>query len=828
MLALSHAQSVPRTSVPIAAQAVATPVPTTSPPPLAPRKITYVADDFTRKVAGGWSTATTGGAYSLAGSPTDYAINGAAATMLIRSEGGENHAATLETVSALDVDFSFRVQSDKLPPTGNLLAYFAARGFSGANEYRPRLRFAPSGGVFLQAVRADSGNETALGTEVQVPGLIYLPDTYLWVHGQVQGTSPTTIRLRAWADGQTEPATWQYTATDSDASLQEAGNVGLRGHNPTKSTSAPVTFSFDDLKVTSIGAPPNLVWKPYLQQLSASSVTLLWSTWSGSTATVSYGTDTSYSASSSGSVRLLSSLGTQLNRVVLSGLQPNTRYYYKIYTDGQDQVPGEVLSFQTAPSVGSPTPFSFLAFGDYGQNSASQRGLRNQMLQELQSTPYRFILTLGDNAYEEGTYSQFAAQVFPIYRDIFDKVGLFTVIGNHEYMSSNGAPYLDLFDLPTNAWRAADKERYYSFDYGNAHVVVLDSDTPLNATDSAATDDMFDWLRADLSRTHQPWKIVALHHPAYSTGHHGSDTGVQQRLVPIFEANGVQLVLNGHDHIYERSKPLKGGVVTTVDQGGIIYVTSGAGGSASYICGAAVWVDVSYCGQNYGLYSRITVNGNTSLLVEGVDNSGQVKDRYTIALPLKDGFESGTFAQWTGVSGLAIQRQQVYAGVYAARGTSTGTATYAVKQLAAAQSELYYRIRFKLVSATTSGPYLLKFRTAKGDTIAGLYLNGSSILGLSNNVTKVTTNSTTAVSVGTWHELQMRLLINGSAGQSDVWFDGTHIDPISKTDNFGTTLIGQVLLGESATGKTYDIAFDDVATATSFIAPVSASHTTSP
>ena len=190
---------------------------------------------------------------------------------------------------------------------------------------------------------------------------------------------------------------------------------------------------------------------------------------------------------------------------------------------------------------------------------------------------------------------------------------------------------------------------------------------------------------------------------------------------------------------------------------------------------------------------------------------------YESAILVNDGFESGAFAQWTRVSGLAIQQQQVYTGAYAARGTSTGTATYVTKQLAVSQPEVYYRIRFKLLSATTTSPYLLKVRTATGDMIAGLYLNSDSNLGLSNNVTKVTTTSTTAVTVGTWHELQMRLLINGSTGQSEVWLDGTRIDGLSMSGNFGDTSIGQIMLGENATGKIYDIAFDDITVATTFV-----------
>lgn len=160
--------------------------------------------------------------------------------------------------------------------------------------------------------------------------------------------------------------------------------------------------------------------------------------------------------------------------------------------------------------------------------------------------------------------------------------------------------------------------------------MALDSNAPLRVNDAAAGDDMFDWLRNDLNQTTQPWKIVAFHHPAYSTGLHGSDSDVQTKLIPIFELYGVDLVLNGHDHLYQRSHPLKRGQVTTTGEGGIVYIVSGAGSQASYSCsGSAYWLAISYCSKSYGIYSRLKVNGST-LIVEAVDENGTVLDTYTL------------------------------------------------------------------------------------------------------------------------------------------------------------------------------------------------------
>jgi hypothetical protein len=396
---------------------------------------------------------------------------------------------------------------------------------------------------------------------------------------------------------------------------------------PTEASPPPLQAT----PTTSLAASSNLVWKPFLQQLTSTSVSVRWTTKTGSSPVVRYAADNSYSSSAGGSSRTLAALGTQYHSVTLTGLRANTRYFYKVYANNEDLLPGEYLEFRTAPSTGSSTPFTFLAFGDFGypatdSHRTTQERLRDQMLRDS----FNFILTSGDNSQDKGSYTNYDSDVFGVYGDVFHRGGLFPTLGNHDTYTSGGAPYLDLFSLPKNAWRTAHQERYYSFDYGNVHFVGLDSNAPLDADDSAASDDMFDWLRDDLSRTTQRWKIVAFHHPAYSTGtSYGSDSRVQAKLVPILEQYGVHLVFNGHDHIYQRSKPLRGGRVTTIEAGGIVYIVAGSGSRASYGCTTADWIAFSLCAKSYGLYRRVTVQGDT-LTVEAVDDAGTVRDKVTL------------------------------------------------------------------------------------------------------------------------------------------------------------------------------------------------------
>jgi len=184
-----------------------------------------------------------------------------------------------------------------------------------------------------------------------------------------------------------------------------------------------------------------------------------------------------------------------------------------------------------------------------------------------------------------------------------------------------------------------------------------------------------------------------------------------------------------------------------------------------------------------------------------------------------DGFESGDLSGWTAVSGLGVQQQQVYAGAWAARGTTSGPGVYATKTLPAAQAELFYRIRLKRLSlGGTASVNFMKFRTAAGVAIAELYLTPTGLLGYRNDVTAVSTTSQTTVSAGVWHEAQMHLRVNGAASTVEVWLDGARIDALStSTASLGTTAVGRIQLGENVAGRSYDFAYDDVVADISYV-----------
>jgi CSLREA domain-containing protein len=219
-----------------------------------PPNTTFAQDSFSRSVADGWGNADVGGAYTLSDAAADFAVNGSGATVTIPA-ANQTRLALLDATAAQDVDIVFRVQTDKLASGVSEHAYFIGRHVSPSTEYRGQIRFDPKRNIFVRAVRINNGISTALGSDTKVVGVTHAANTYIWVHAQIVGTNPTTIRIKAWADGQAEPATWQYSVTDATASLQTAGTLGLAANLPISTTNAPVVFTFDDYLVTSPGTP---------------------------------------------------------------------------------------------------------------------------------------------------------------------------------------------------------------------------------------------------------------------------------------------------------------------------------------------------------------------------------------------------------------------------------------------------------------------------------------------------------------------------------------------------------------------------------------------
>lgn len=188
------------------------------------------------------------------------------------------------------------------------------------------------------------------------------------------------------------------------------------------------------------------------------------------------------------------------------------------------------------------------------------------------------------------------------------------------------------------------------------------------------------------------------------------------------------------------------------------------------------------------------------------------------AILFTDGFETGDMAMWAPSNGFTVQGQFTSSGFYAAVANVTNAAAVAYRQLDQPCPELYQRIRFFVSAYDNKTTYLQQFRTAQGGSLLGLYISGSGRLGYRNIVAGRNVNTTIAISKDQWHEAQIRVRINGTTSETEVWYDGNRIDQLSLTESLGSVDIGRVQLGESA-ARTHVIVYDDVVVSTGFIDP---------
>jgi hypothetical protein len=328
------------------------------------------------------------------------------------------------------------------------------------------------------------------------------------------------------------------------------------------------------------GGDPQVVRGPYLQQAGPDRVVIRWRTDVPTDSVVWLGP----------APGMLISAATQAGPatehvVTLEGLSPATEYFYAV---GLTNTPlagdDDLHRFSTAPLPGEPAPTRIWVVGDSGTGDANAAAVRDAYTSFAGNDPADLWLMLGDNAYPDGTDADYQAAVFDLFADPLRRLPLWPTLGNHDGVSADSTTqtgvYYDIFSLPTQGegggWPSGT-EAYYSFDHANIHFVVLES----FETNRSPTGPMLLWLAQDLADTTQDWIIALWHHPPYSKGSHDSDTEIElvemrENALPILEDHGVDLVLSGHSHSYERSFLIDGAYATptpdfaTLDGAGMI------------------------------------------------------------------------------------------------------------------------------------------------------------------------------------------------------------------------------------------------------------------
>lgn len=356
------------------------------------------------------------------------------------------------------------------------------------------------------------------------------------------------------------------TFTLSASTFTVGDNVIATEIHQNNGSSSDLTFECRLIGNTNFVVPA-IVKGPYLQVGTQNSMIVRWESNVATDSKVEYGTSASALSFTTTDAASITS-----HEIQLTGLSPYTKYYYSIGSTTYLMQGDTNNYFLTSPIPGTPGKYRFWMVGDCGNASTNQTNCKNQFKSYNANRVVNGMLLSGDNAYSSGTNSEFNTKFFNIYQnDVLKNMPLWPAPGNHDY--NNGAstattvPYYSIFTTPTNAEAggvASGTKAYYSFDYGNIHFISLDS------YGTVASKKMYDttgaqavWLKQDLAANTKPWVIAYWHHPPYTMGSHNSDSesdlvAIRTNFIRILERNGVDMIITGHSHDYERSKLMNG------------------------------------------------------------------------------------------------------------------------------------------------------------------------------------------------------------------------------------------------------------------------------
>ncbi|MBM5807429.1 MAG: metallophosphoesterase [Cyanobacteria bacterium M_surface_10_m2_179] len=258
--------------------------------------------------------------------------------------------------------------------------------------------------------------------------------------------------------------------------------------------------------------------------------------------------------------------------------------------------------------VGSAAPngsVRFLAVSDTGSGDANQRAVGAQMAAVHRQRPVDLVVLGGDNIYPSGDMALIGATFQRPYAELLAaKVPFHAVLGNHDIRTDNGDPQVAYKPFGM-------KGRFYNLRRGDLELFMLDTN---NNADWAR---QLSWLRSALAGSTAPWKVVVGHHPIYSSGYYGNSSDLRGKIGALMQRYGVQLYINGHEHNYERSRPIDG----------ITYLVVGGGGAA-----LRPILPTDQSARAVSAYSFAEIEASPKeLSVAAWNSSGQLIDRAVIA-----------------------------------------------------------------------------------------------------------------------------------------------------------------------------------------------------
>jgi trimeric autotransporter adhesin len=257
----------------------------------------------------------------------------------------------------------------------------------------------------------------------------------------------------------------------------------------------------------------------------------------------------------------------RVNEVLLKKLQQDTTYVYRV---GDGEHWSELKEFTT---LKRKKTFDFTVLGD--TQSPSDLSHLDKILGELDKKESAFMIHVGDIIDESSKFKQWddTLGVLTKYNNI-QSTDFVAALGNHEYMGDgDGSLAKAILNFPENG-PEIDKGGTYSVDYNNMHISVLGY-----STDNSVLDQQLQWLKEDMKNSNKPWKILVTHQPPYYTNPFGGNERFKEKIPPVADELGIDIVFSGHDHSYGRTKKLKNG---KEDTNGTVYVVAGTTGNKHY------------------------------------------------------------------------------------------------------------------------------------------------------------------------------------------------------------------------------------------------------
>jgi Iron/zinc purple acid phosphatase-like protein C/Calcineurin-like phosphoesterase len=487
------------------------------------------------------------------------------------------------------------------------------------------------------------------------------------------------------------PASLRYSDNGLSASTAYSYTVKAIDSNGLSSIASPARSA-----TTLAAGTVRIARGPFSSRVTGSSAVISWWTNEPTTGSVTVGGTTVTDPTGS----------THHHQVTVTGLPPDTSHTYTV-TSGAATATG---TFRTAETSGQT--FSFAMIGDFGGGGSGA----TQNAATIRSAGTDFIQTVGDNVYPSSglpdpnfatTYSDFDERFFKPFGPTVKDQAFFPANGNKEYYGDG--QWWDAFPMH------GSNHSWYSYDWGDAHILVLDTEVPY----SPGTE-QYAFAEADLSANQNAkWRIVVTHGPPFSSTSTGSSAdGVRTHLVPLFQARNVHLVASGNSHNYERTYPLIDGAPVTTN--GVTYLVTGAGGNGRNSFSMAQPAYSAFRQDAFYQYTKVTVSP-TELLVEGRRaDTGAVFDSTTITA------SSGGGTTTTTLGALADARVE-QANPMTNYGTSS---TLGVDQSSTAQVESYLKFNPALVTGTVTSAKL-RLWTTTGSTSATT--NGPAVYGVSTD-----------------------------------------------------------------------------------------------